>query len=842
MAARKSLRQPDVELTRIHKELALSHSPEWRPLAEKNFVLVARHGFGDPANAYAHCLAWFNGHLYAGIARYCYVALRPYNLDQEYQVFPVKLPEFQWDLDWRAQIWRYDPRNCIWENIYRSPMIMGNKGIEVPLHLGFRDMEVFQGESDPAPALYTVSWGSHMGRGPFVLRCLDGRHFEEVAVSERQYFGSQTLRALKAFNGRLYTLPTGRDSGIDGTHASQQAVVLESSDPLKGGWKPVSIPHFGDPQNVMLADMETFNGHLYVGTMNPYEGYQIWKTDARGAPPYQWQRVVTQGAYRGKMNEVAGSFCVFNGSLYVGGAIFAGGYDRIYNIGPGAPEVIRLHPDDSWDLIVGEPRITPQGLKLPLSGLGPGFNNPFTGYIWRLCVHDGWLYVGTMVWSPFLRFAAQDRWAEKLKKLMASIDINRLLEIYGGFDLWRSRDGLNWTPVTCSGFGNPYNTGIRSMVSTPHGLFVCAVNVFGPEVAVKRVAGWKYEPNPRGGLEIWLGTHDPPNQEIAIVSLGGTGAGLSAVASIRPTPELTDEPCQALLQEFYGQSAWRHVGFWQPHLKTPREACENLMEELLAFTRPTAQFKVRPIPTETEIEQQIRKKSLKSHGGMVLEDTARKLILDVGCSAGASTRYLLRYFSQEQVVGLVNSKAAKRLCEANVPGVRFGLPRFSRFRFPKDTFHLVVSVEGIDGENRRRVFQEIQRVLKPGGQLVCSLLIQRDPSNGMRSTLDYERFLKTIGFQEVKVVDATQNCLMPFREHYLKFLDMKILSGKIREELKRDFLARIPGGEGQPHGYFLIWAVKAEELYKTISEENHIGTRYDSKCFSDGNNKDNITD
>jgi SAM-dependent methyltransferase len=813
---------PRVKPNLLQTELALSLPTDGRPLKEKNFVPVARHGFGDPANAYAHCLEWFNGYLYAGIARYCYIALRPYNLDQAYQVFPVKLPEFQWALDWRAQIWRYDPRSCIWEQIYHSPMVMGTKGFEVPLHLGFRDMAVFQGESDPAPALYTVSWGSHMGRGPFVLRCLDGWHFEEVAVNERQYFGSQTLRALKAFNGRLYTLPTGRDSGIDGSHVSQPAAVLESSDPLRGGWKPVSLPHFGDAENVQLVDIEVFNDHLYVGTMNPYEGYQIWKTDARGTPPYQWKRVVTQGAYRGKMNEIAGSFCVFNGSLYVGAAIFAGGYDRIYNIGPGAPEVIRLHPDDSWDLIVGEPRNTPLGLKVPLGGLGPGFNNPFTGYIWRMCVHDGWLYVGTMVWSPFLRFAAQDRWPEKLKKLVTTIDIDRLLESYAGFDLWRTRDGINWAPVTLSGFGNPYNPGIRSMVSTPHGLFACAVNVFGPEVAVKREAGWRYELNPRGGLEIWLGTHDPPNREITIVPLEGLNPDLSPGESIRPMPEPTDDPCQALLEEFYGYSGWRQAGYWQPHLKTPREACENLMEELLAFTRPTAQRKVRPIPTEAEIEEQIRKRSLESTKGMVLDDAARKLVLNMGSGAGATTSYLLRYFSPEQLVGVVHSRAAKRVCEANLPGVRFELPSFFRFKFPKDTFYLVVSAEGIEGENSRRVFREIYRVLKPGGQLLCSLLIQRDSSKGIGGTLEYERFLKTIGFQQVTVVDATKKCLVPFREYYHKFLDMKILSGKIQEELKQDFLDHIPGGRGN-HDYFLIWAVKAEEVYLTASEDN-LGT------------------
>ena len=30
------------------------------------FSRIARNGFGDPLNAYAHTMAWFDGHLYVG--------------------------------------------------------------------------------------------------------------------------------------------------------------------------------------------------------------------------------------------------------------------------------------------------------------------------------------------------------------------------------------------------------------------------------------------------------------------------------------------------------------------------------------------------------------------------------------------------------------------------------------------------------------------------------------------------------------------------------------------------------------------------------------------------------
>ena len=64
----------------------------------------------------------------------------------------------------------------------------------------------------------------------------------------------------------------------------------------------------------------------------------------------------------------------------------------------------------------------------------------------------------------------------------------------------------NWLPITRTGFDNLYNLGLRNLVSTPHGLFVASANPFGPRVAVADAQGWHYQDNPRGGLEIWLGS------------------------------------------------------------------------------------------------------------------------------------------------------------------------------------------------------------------------------------------------------------------------------------------------------------------------------------------------
>ena len=50
--------------------------------------------------------------------------------------------------------------------------------------------------------------------------------------------------------------------------------------------------------------------------------------------------------------------------LYFGTGIQYGGHDRNNNVGPEAGEVVRVYPDDSWDLVMGRPRKTSAGIRV----------------------------------------------------------------------------------------------------------------------------------------------------------------------------------------------------------------------------------------------------------------------------------------------------------------------------------------------------------------------------------------------------------------------------------------------------------------------------------------------
>ena len=475
----------------------------WPGLNRRDFRCIAQNGFGDGNNAYAHSMAWFNGHLYVGTTRGNFPFMKarlPIGMD----VWPVECPENPFDLDMHAEIWRYDPKLDHWERVFKAPTIIGSHGKPIPRELGLRGMIVYSGGGREPPALFVSTWSPARGPGPNLLRSEDGRTFTPTCEPGLNGLPVTTIRTLCEFKGKLYTTPAGSRGG--NPNVSAHSVVYESADPTAGQWEPVSDFGFGDAGNKTVFEMCAFGDHLYVGTFN-MEGYQVWRSTCEGEKPYHWERVMERGAYRGKLNQCVLSMMPFKGALYIGSGIQGGGIDTQNKVGPAPPELVRLWPDGRWDLLVGDERDTPMGRKVPLSGYMPGFNNFFNGYFWRMVAHEGWLYLSTFEWSTVMGYANRRRWPEAFTNVINHVGAQTILDHHSGFDLYRSFDGENWVPVTTNGMGNPYNMGLRTMVSTPHGLFLGTANPFGPKIMP--LNGNRYVPNPRGGCEIHFASSAP---------------------------------------------------------------------------------------------------------------------------------------------------------------------------------------------------------------------------------------------------------------------------------------------------------------------------------------------
>src|SRR5580765_1096817 len=139
-------------------------------LTAQNFEKIAKNGFGDGLNSYAHTMAWFDGCLYVGTTR-ANLCMIKVNNPHAMRQWPTKCPKDIDDLDRRAQIWRFNPKTGNWREVFRSPLILGPDGGELSRDIGYRGMTVFQGPSDRAPALYVCTWSpSRANRLPLILR------------------------------------------------------------------------------------------------------------------------------------------------------------------------------------------------------------------------------------------------------------------------------------------------------------------------------------------------------------------------------------------------------------------------------------------------------------------------------------------------------------------------------------------------------------------------------------------------------------------------------------------------------------------------------------------------
>jgi hypothetical protein len=424
---------------------------------------IADNGFGDSRNSYAWSMAWFKGALYVGTARSAMCVERatiayylPYG--SYYSTRPawgVSCPPRIHEADLRAEIWRYSLGTRRWTRVYRSPTIANPRarGRRVARDIGYRGMAVLK-EPGRREALYVGGLTANefipelaRRHPPRILRTVDGSHFRALRGGPgviRNPFGPRRpigYRAMEVLNGALYVTASG---GLTG-----DGVVLRVRDP--GG----SSPSFRQvsPRSLAVFELKTFEGRLYAGTGDFQRGYGVWQHNGHG--PLQWDPVVTDGAGRGPAITSAVSMETFRGHLYVG----ANGWGTLAP----AAELIRIDPDEGWEVVVGNQRQAVDGtVREPASRLPDGFGNQFNSHFWRMETYKGALLLGTNDWS----------WS-----LQESPALANMFRSEFGFDLYASCRGDDWRVVTRDGFGRPHDFGVRTMAASPVGLFVGTTNL-----------------------------------------------------------------------------------------------------------------------------------------------------------------------------------------------------------------------------------------------------------------------------------------------------------------------------------------------------------------------------
>lgn len=446
--------------------------PHTPPLEAVRYRSVALGGLGHSTAVEARSMAWFRDRLYVGTA--------------------TSGPTGPAD---RARIIAHDPAATgtgQWKTVYESPVISpggqdmarlarlnpaaGGQGRrlvqatasqQVARDFAITAMQVFQGASDRAPCLYCGT--SSLGGG-LILRSEDGAEFEAVTLPGIDDGNQMSFAAMAEFDGRLVVAPMGTLSAHRAAHHQAPAPVLyASADPDLGDWQRIAPPQFAATGAAAEAvsgvfSLAVFGGHLYAGLGNPLAGFSLWRVAPGGltAEGAAWEMVLQRGAWRFNHNPLPLRMCVFDGALYLGTGIQGLGRDEQNDVGPCAAELIRVNSDGTWDLIMGEPRFTPDGMKVPLSAKAPGFSDGCNGAILSMAVLEGTLFVGTGNWRSLAM--AGSRASEPIR---------------GGFELWASADGTTWSRVLQGGRGKPASTGAASLCATPAGLYVGIENQAG---------------------------------------------------------------------------------------------------------------------------------------------------------------------------------------------------------------------------------------------------------------------------------------------------------------------------------------------------------------------------
>lgn len=452
--------------------LGCNRQPEEGPggLTEANFRKISENGLDNEDHAQdQNDYPWAMAHFVPdGADNGGYVYVGTWNRVQQWKGFQPNRESAY------PEIRRYRPdiSDTTWESV------LDTRDLDLDDHNrphGFRAMKVYRNASDGRLCLYaggrgdtTSLWRSETG---------EPGSWEPFWTLDKE--GS--IRGLAVHNGLLY-MSFYNDYSIVDRESSSDAMILATDGETV--WT-VLDDGFGNKRNVGIFTIESFNGWLYAGTHNPLQGAQVWKLEGPDpeAPPV---KVVSGGGPRW-LNESFLTMQVWNDHLYVGAQ--ASFLMRLIG-GLKAADVIRIDRNDNWEAVTG---------RCSIGGERSGFGEPSNAYIWSMCEHDGWFYVGAYDIMPGLSYMlthprfvlgimgidCKTEAPEDKLLLLTSVEMLFWRQNFGA-DLYKTQDGSKWYAVNLNGFGNPNNYGVRNMVSAD-GQLVLGLS------------------NPYDGLEMWAG-------------------------------------------------------------------------------------------------------------------------------------------------------------------------------------------------------------------------------------------------------------------------------------------------------------------------------------------------
>lgn len=160
-------------------------------------------------------------------------------------------------------------------------------------------------------------------------------------------------------------------------------------------------------------------------------------------------------------------------------------------------------------------------------------------------------------------------------------------------------------------------------------------------------------------------------------------------------------------------------------------------------------------------------------------------VIDLGAGYGGAARYLATNYGCQVCCLNLSEVQNQRNCQLNQEQgladlVEVTQGSFEKIPYPENSFEIVWSQDAIlHSSDRRHVFEEIKRILKPGGELIFTDPMQSETCppgllqpaferlgiENMGSYRFYSQTAKELGFEELHFIDLSKN--VP--THYRRF-------------------------------------------------------------------------
>ena len=205
------------------------------PANNSQWVKVMDNGGGDGYNAWAGTMKVFKNQLYVGSVSLPFLG--------GYQGFKG------------CEVFRIDTRN-------RWQLVVGNRTAALPA---------------PGAGARRVVGNMTAGFGnSFNFYCWSLEEYKGYLYAGT-FDASVLLRYIKEYPGPLPAgIPNIPPLLVSATQLTAGADIWRTSTGTF--WTPVTVTGFGDAENYGMRNLKAFSTGLWVGTSNPFEGCQVWKS------------------------------------------------------------------------------------------------------------------------------------------------------------------------------------------------------------------------------------------------------------------------------------------------------------------------------------------------------------------------------------------------------------------------------------------------------------------------------------------------------------------------------------------------------------------------------------